>query len=149
MKLNWIYCKNFLQLPVTVNEPRKYMYNRMIQSRSISIFLLGINYLIGLKSICLVMPMKKILWWLIAGTKGGINRARIINVLQKRPYNAHKLAEKLDLDYKTVRHHIKVLEDNNVITASGEKYGTMYFLSSSMEDNFEIFQQIWHEMKED
>ena len=45
------------------------------------------------------MPMKKILWWLIAGTKGGINRARIINVLQQRPYNAHKLAEKLDLDY--------------------------------------------------
>ncbi len=93
----------------------------MIQNRSISIFLLGINYLIGLKSIYLVMPMKKILWWLIAGTKGGINRARIINVLQKRPYNAHKLAEKLDLDYKTVRHHIKVLEDNNVITAFWRK----------------------------
>jgi hypothetical protein len=29
------------------------------------------------------MPMKKILWWLIAGTKGGVNRARIINVLEK------------------------------------------------------------------
>ena len=90
--------------------------------------------------------MKKILWWLIAGTKRGINRARIMH---ERPYNAHKLAEKLELDYKTVRHHIKVLEDNNVITATGEKYGTMYFLSSQMEENYELFQQIWSEIKED
>ena len=95
------------------------------------------------------MPMKKILWWLIAGTKGGINRARIMHELHERHYNAHKLAEKLELDYKTVRHHIKVLEDNNVITATGEKYGTMYFLSSQMEENYELFQQIWSEIKED
>ena len=95
------------------------------------------------------MPMKKILWWLIAGTKGGINRARIIHELHERPYNAHKLAENLKLDYKTVRHLIKVLEDNNVITATGEKYGTMYFLSSQMEENYELFQQIWSEIKED
>ncbi len=92
--------------------------------------------------------MKKILWWLIAGTKGGINRARIIDVLQHRPYNANQLAEKLNLDYKTVRHHIKILEDNNVITSSGEKYGIMYFLSPSMEENFELFKQIWHEINE-
>ena len=94
------------------------------------------------------MPMKKILWWLIAGTKGGINRARILNLLHERPYNAHQLSEKLDLDYKTVRHHIKVLEDNNVITTSGEKYGTMYFLSSAMEENYDLFQSIWHETEE-
>jgi len=92
--------------------------------------------------------MKKILWWLIGGTKGGVNRARIIHNLHQRPYNAHQLAEKLDLDYKTVRHHIKVLEENNVLTSSGEKYGTMYFLTSQMEDNYEIFQEIWHEMGE-
>jgi DNA-binding transcriptional ArsR family regulator len=92
--------------------------------------------------------MKKILWWLIGGTKGGVNRARIIHNLHQRPYNAHQLAEKLDLDYKTVRHHIKVLEENKVLTSSGEKYGTMYFLTSQMEDNYEIFQKIWHEMGE-
>ncbi len=93
--------------------------------------------------------MKKILWWLIAGTTGGVNRARIINVLHQRPYNAHKLAERLDLDYKTIRHHIKVLEDNNVITASGEKYGNMYFLSTQMEKNYELFQNIWQEISKE
>ncbi|HPX77955.1 MAG TPA: ArsR family transcriptional regulator, partial [Methanobacterium sp.] len=32
--------------------------------------------------------MKKLLWWLIAGSSGGPNRARIILMLNERPYNA-------------------------------------------------------------
>ena len=90
--------------------------------------------------------MKKILWWLIAGTKGGVNRARIILELHERPYNAHQLAEKLDLDYKTVRHHIKVMEDNQIITSTGEKYGTMYFLSPQMDENYKLFEDIWNKL---
>lgn len=92
--------------------------------------------------------MKRLLWWLIAGTKGGINRARIINTLVERPFNANQLAQELDLDYKTIRHHIKVLEDNGVINSAGDKkYGAVYFLSNSMEDNFGIFQDIWNKIK--
>lgn len=93
--------------------------------------------------------MEKILWWLIAGSKGGINRARIISALHERPYNANKLSERLNLDYKTVRYHIKLLKDNGVIKASGGKYGAMYFLSSEMEDNYDIFKQIWLEIGEE
>jgi predicted transcriptional regulator len=87
--------------------------------------------------------MNRLLWYLIAGTKGGVNRARIIKCLQERPYNANQIAEKLNLDYKTVRHHIKVLEDNNIIVSSGDKYGTLYFLSSDMENNLDVFEEIW------
>lgn len=86
--------------------------------------------------------MKKVLWWLFAG-KGGVSRARIINELNERPYNAHQLAEELHLDYKTIRHHLKILEKNNIITSSGEKYGMMYFLSDKMEENYSIFKDIW------
>ena len=92
--------------------------------------------------------MKRLLWWLIAGTKGGINRARIINTLVERPFNANQLAQELDLDYKTVRHHIKVLEDNGIISSAGDKkYGAIYFLSNRMEDNFGLFQDIWNKIK--
>ena len=88
--------------------------------------------------------MKNLLWWLIAGSKGGVNRARIINLLHQRPYNANQLTEILGLDYKTVRHHLSVLLENRVIESNdGEKYGTMYFLSHIMEDNFALFQDIW------
>lgn len=93
-------------------------------------------------------PMRKLLWWLIAGSTGGPNRAKIIMALHDRPYNANKLSEELNLNYKTIRHHIKVLKENNVITSTGEhKYGEMYFLTDKMEENYDTFQEIWKELK--
>ncbi len=92
--------------------------------------------------------MKRLLWYLIAGTKGGFNRARIIKCLQKRPYNANQIASKLNLDYKTIRHHIKVLEDNNIIISSGDKYGAVYFLTSDMKNNLDEFEEIWSRIRE-
>ncbi|NYB51786.1 MAG: winged helix-turn-helix transcriptional regulator [Methanobacteriaceae archaeon] len=91
--------------------------------------------------------MRKLLWWLIAGSSGGPNRARIIRALNQRPYNANQLSEALNLNYKTIRHHIKVLEENNIITSAGkQKYGEMYFLTDKMEENYETFQEIWEEI---
>lgn len=92
--------------------------------------------------------MRKLIWWVFAGTSGGPNRARIVMALNERPRNAHQLAEKLDLNYKTVRHHLKLLEENNIITSTGKnKYGELYFLSKEMEDNYEIFEDLWNELK--
>ena len=87
--------------------------------------------------------MKRVLWWLIAGTKGGVNRARIINALNDRPYNANQLSTVLELDYKTIRHHLKVLSENNVVTPTGNGYGAMYFLTQTMEENYTLFEEIW------
>lgn len=92
--------------------------------------------------------MKRLLWYLIAGTKGGYNRARIIKCLQNRPYNANQLADKLNLDYKTIRHHIRVLEDNKIIVSSGDKYGAVYFISKGMENNLEDFEEIWKSVRD-
>lgn len=90
------------------------------------------------------MIMEGILWWLIAGTRGGINRARIINELNSRPYNINQLATGLNLDYKTVRHHMDVLMKNKIVESSGEgQYGTVYMLSNTMKDNFDAFKKIW------
>ncbi|MGZ7108837.1 MAG: winged helix-turn-helix domain-containing protein [Methanobacterium sp.] len=90
--------------------------------------------------------MKNLMWWLFAGMKGGINRAEIIRMLHDRPYNAHQLAEELNLDYKTVRHHIQVLEKNDLIISGEEKYGKMYFLSSVIEKNYDVFLDIWKKL---
>lgn len=91
--------------------------------------------------------MKKILWELLAGTKGGINRARIIDELRNRPYNANQLAERLSLNYKTIRYHVEVLEENGIIYTTGKGYGALYFLSDKMEKNFHTFMQIWVEFR--
>ncbi len=91
--------------------------------------------------------MRKLLWELLAGTKGGINRARIIDVLKRRPYNANQLAEILSLNYKTIKYHIEILEKKDIITSTGRGYGALYFLSDKMEANFNTFLQIWLEFR--
>lgn len=93
--------------------------------------------------------MKKALWWLILGTRGGLNRARIIKKLKNRPYNAYQLAEELNVNYRTIRHHIKILEDSEVVKSAGEKYGKLYYLSENMEQNYADFEAIWEQIKDD
>lgn len=92
--------------------------------------------------------MEKLLWWLITGKRGGINRARIIKKLNTRPYNQHQLSKELNLDYKTVRHHVKILEDNKIIRSTGDAYSKLYFLEDDVEKNIDIFEEIWNTIKE-
>jgi DNA-binding transcriptional ArsR family regulator len=86
---------------------------------------------------------KRVLWYLIAGTRGGVNRAKILEMLNLKPANAHQIAKELDLDYKTVLHHLKVLTDNGlVITDKEDSYGATYFLTPLMENNYQSFTEI-------
>lgn len=73
--------------------------------------------------------MEAVLWQVLAGTRGGPNRARILRALNKRPRNANQLAEDLELAYKTIRHHLDVLEDNDVIESTDTDYGAVYLPS--------------------
>ena len=85
---------------------------------------------------------KRLLWFLFAGSRGGINRMRLISTLREKPLNANQLAKELGLDYKAIQHHIKVLEKNNMIEKEGEKYGVTYFISTFLEVNMETFDEI-------
>jgi DNA-binding transcriptional ArsR family regulator len=87
-------------------------------------------------------PLKYLLGWLIAGTRGGPTRARIIEILKETPQNANQLATALKMDYRTIRHHLKVLEKNRIVTTAGEGYGTTYFLSPVLEENYVLFEEI-------
>ena len=80
------------------------------------------------------------------GTRGGPNRARIIDVLQDRPMNTNQLRIHLELDYRTVKHHLEVLEDNELIYSMGSGYGSMFFLTPKMEDHMEEFDEIWRDI---
>lgn len=81
---------------------------------------------------------------MLAGTRGGETRCRIIEFLQHHPSNAHSLSSALHLDYKTVRHHLAVLEKNNVIIQVNKgNYGAVYFLSEPLKEHLGIFHEIW------
>ena len=86
--------------------------------------------------------LKYLLGWLITGTRGGPTRAKIIASLKETPQNANQLAIGLKMDYKTMRHHLDVLEKNRLITSMGDKYGATYFLSQALEDNYALFEEI-------
>ena len=78
---------------------------------------------------------RKLLLYLFTSTRGGFTRLRIIMHLLNQPYNTHQLAKVLDLDYKAVQHHMKVLEKNNMVSKIGEKYGAIFHLSNFLEIN--------------
>lgn len=85
---------------------------------------------------------RRVLWYVFATTRGGPTRIKIINLIMKRPYNMNQLSKKLGMDYKTVQHHIKILEENRIIVAEEKKYGSIFFLSQLFESEKEIFEEI-------
>lgn len=86
--------------------------------------------------------IKRLLWYLFAGTRGGENRIKILDILIKNPSNINQLSDNLQLDYKTIKHHIHILEKNNLITRIGDKYGILYFISNYIEKNIGSYYEI-------
>ena len=63
--------------------------------------------------------------------------------MKQQPSNANQLAQKLGMDYKTIRHHLGVLVKNRLVIGVGEGYGAMYFISPDLEQNYDEFMKIW------
>ncbi len=86
--------------------------------------------------------IKRLLEWILIGSSGGHNRIRILKLLVEKPYNAHQLSTTLNLDYKTVRHHLDILKKNRLIISMGTGYAMVYSPSEIIENNIELFKEI-------
>ena len=85
---------------------------------------------------------KMLLWSVFAGSKGCINRAKIVSKLSLSPQNTNQLSEILGLDYKVVERHLEVLEKNNLVSKVGNRYSVTYFLSPLLESNLNLFDEV-------
>ena len=85
---------------------------------------------------------RRLLLFLLGGSRGGENRARIIRRLRVKPSNINQLAGDLGLQYKAIQHHIRILVSNSLLVTSGEKYGMIYSLNPWFEAHIDLFEQI-------
>lgn len=88
-------------------------------------------------------PQNKMLFWfLFAGSRGGSTRIRIMSHLRNIPRNTNQLAMDLGLDYKGILHHLKTLENNDLVSKIGNNYGATYFVSPLFEQEQAVFDEI-------
>jgi DNA-binding transcriptional ArsR family regulator len=85
----------------------------------------------------------KILFWRIfSGSKGGVNRVKIILELKVKPLNTNQLSRQLQLDYKVVERHLQVLEEHELVINGGDGYGALYLLSPLVEFNLNLLDEV-------
>ncbi len=90
----------------------------------------------------------KIVFWFLFGTsRGATNRIRIMSALRKKPSNRNQLATELDLEYKAIQHHLKVLQKNILVIKTGNRYGLIFYVSALFEYNEIIFDEIVYRLK--
>ena len=66
----------------------------------------------------------------------------MLNAIRATPSNAQQISDQLKLDYTTVRHHLRVLEESGLVVAEGDSYGRVYFLSDTLENQWADLQGI-------
>jgi predicted ArsR family transcriptional regulator len=86
--------------------------------------------------------MEAVLWYVLTGTHGGPNRARLLRAIDERPRNANQLAEDLDLDYTTIRYHLEILIRNGMAQKSDDDYGAVYLTTDQVEHHWETVRTI-------
>jgi len=86
-------------------------------------------------------------WFLFVVSRGDNTRIRIISVLRNIPRNRYQLSVELDLDYKAIQHHLKLLEKNNLVIKTGNRYGLTYCVSALFDNNEIIFDEIVDKLK--
>jgi DNA-binding transcriptional ArsR family regulator len=86
--------------------------------------------------------MEDTLWYLLASSRGGPTRVALLRAIDERPRNANQLAEELDLDYTTVRHHLDILMQNNLIKRTGDGYGAIYRYTDRLDAHRETLEEV-------
>lgn len=84
---------------------------------------------------------------LLLGRDGGKTTIKITDMLLTRPFNANKLAATLNLDYKTIKHHINLLLDHNYVEEIEIGKIRIYHPSEKLFNNLDEYNNIKEYLK--
>lgn len=86
--------------------------------------------------------MDRLLWYVFAGSRGGVTRTRIVRSLLDLPKNAHQVSRELGMDYKTVEYNLRVLSKHRYVVSRIEGYGKPWELSLDLLAVLDEFHQV-------
>lgn len=86
--------------------------------------------------------MEGVLWYLLASSRGAPTRVRLFRALEERPRNANQLATELDMDYTTIRHHLDILLENNIVTRTDNDYAAVYLFTDQADIHWDTIEEI-------
>lgn len=84
---------------------------------------------------------------LILSRSGGRTTARIIDELLETPKNANQLSRSLKLNYKTIMHHITIMQEHDYITKNKFKKTYYYHLTDKLIKNLDEYIYIKKELE--
>jgi len=82
--------------------------------------------------------LKRSLFWLLIASRGGDTRTKILKVLIETPMNKNELSKKLSLNYRTITHHLKVLQENKIVYED-DRYGGLVYIEDGIMDDIKKF----------
>lgn len=91
---------------------------------------------------------ERLLWWLFAGSAGAKTRSEVLRAVREQPRNAQQLSLALGLDYTTIRHHLRVMQENRIVVTEGDSYGKVYFVSDNMEAHWSALEAILEKIRQ-
>lgn len=87
--------------------------------------------------------IRLIVRWLLEGSRGGKLRARILLLLKEKPMNPNQLAKELGVNYRTVIHHLRILQEHELVEKlGGNNYGAPYALTRLSEEIWEYIEEV-------
>ena len=79
----------------------------------------------------------------LAQSRGSLTRILILQNIEQQPMNANQLADLLDIDYKTLKHHLRVLQAINFVSSSKNRYGSTYHLTEYFRSHKFLIKVKW------
>ncbi|MGI9566646.1 MAG: ArsR/SmtB family transcription factor [Nitrosopumilus sp.] len=85
---------------------------------------------------------KQLFWDLFCKYNVTTSRIRIMKVIRRKQLNTYQISKEVELDHKTVLHHLRILEKNNLVVKMGPRYGAKYFPATLFQQHEMLFDEI-------